>query len=110
MILNVASLNARGLACLVNSQTSMWIKRLFTCIGDSWVQEDDFVVFSAFGSHCSTGMSLLVGHSLNVIVNLICRGDGGWLVVADVAIKSFELWLVVVYVPNSIGRSRSFFQ
>ena len=34
--------------------------------------------------------SLLVGRSLNAIVNLFFTGDGGWLVVVDVAVKSFE--------------------
>ena len=59
---------------------------------------DDLGVFSAFGSHCSA------------IVNLVFAGDGGWFVVADVAVKNFEFRVVVVYAPNSIGERRSFFR
>ena len=51
----------------------------FTCAEDCQVLRDDFEVFSAFSS------SLLVGYSLNAIVNLVFAGDGGQLVVADVA-------------------------
>ena len=82
----------------------------FTCAEDCWVMEDDFVVFSAFPSHCSAGISLLVGCSLNVIVNLVFEDDEGWLVVADVAIKSFEFWVVAVYVPNYTGERHSLFR
>ena len=72
--------------------------------------EDDFVVFSAFGSHCNARVSLLVVRSLNAIVNLVFAGDGGRLVVADVAVKSFEFRGVTVYAPNFIGERRSFFR
>ena len=68
-----------------------------------------FVVFSAFGSHCSTGVSLLVGRSLNAIVNLVFAGDRGWLVIADIAVKSFEFQVVAVNAPISIGKGCSFF-
>ena len=34
--------------------------------------------------------SLLVGHSLDAIVNVVFAGDGGRLLVADVAVKTFE--------------------
>ena len=37
------------------------------------------VVYSAFGSRLSTGVSLLAGHSLDTIVNVVFAGDGGWL-------------------------------
>ena len=67
-----------------------------------------FCLFSASGGHCSTGVSLQVGRSLNAIVNLVFAGDGGRLVVADVAVKSFELRVVAVYAPNCIGERRSF--
>ena len=79
-----------------------------TCAGDRRMQEDDFMVFSAFGSHCSAGISLLVGRSLNAIINLVFEGDGGRLVVADVAVKSFEFRMVAVYAHNSIGKRCSF--
>ena len=72
--------------------------------------ESDFVVCSAFGSRCSAGISLLVGRSLNAIVNLIFANDGSRLVVVDVAVKSFELHMVAVYAPNSVGERRSFFR
>ena len=71
---------------------------------------DDFEAFSAFSTRCNSGISLLVGHSLNAIVNLVFAGDGGQLVVADVAVKSFEFQVVAVYVPNSVGEGRSFFR
>ena len=48
--------------------------------------EDDFVVFSAFSSHCGAGVSLLVKCSLNAIVNFVFACDGGRLVVTDVAV------------------------
>ena len=67
------------------------------------------MVFSAFGSRCSAEVSLLVGPSLNAIVNLVFADDGGRLVVADVAVKSFELRVVAVYAPNYAGERRSVF-
>ena len=57
------------------------------------------MVFSSFESCCSTGDSLLVEHSLNGIWDVFAD-DGGQLVVADVAVKSFEFLMVAVYVPN----------
>ena len=122
MTLNVASLNARRLrdpskcACLLGELSNLCLNDAavqethFTCAGDCWVLEDDFVVFSAFGSHCSAGISLLVGHSFNEIVNLVFASDGDWLVVADVAVSCFEFRAVVVYASNSIGKRRSFFR
>ena len=58
----------------------------------------------------STGVSLLIGHSLNADVNLVLADDGGQLIVANVAIKSFEFWVVVVYVPNIAVERVSFYQ
>ena len=68
------------------------------------------MVFSAFRSHCSAGVSLLLGRSLKAIVNLVFAGDGSRQVVADVAIKSFEFRVVVGYAPNCIGERHSFFR
>ena len=51
-----------------------------------------------------------VGCSLDADVNVVFAGDGGQLVVADVAIKSFEFQLVVVYAPNSAVKRVSFFR
>ena len=72
--------------------------------------EGDFVVFSAFGSRCGAGISLLVGRSLNANVNLFFAGDEGRLVVADIAVKTFEFQVVAVYAPNTAGERRSFFR
>ena len=87
----------------------------FTCTEDYRVLRDDFDVFSAFGSICSAGVSLLLGSSLNAIVNLVFAGNGIQLTVADIAVKSFEFRVVAVYRPIalagdalfSVGRSRS---
>ena len=83
---------------------------IFTCAEDCQVLDGDFVVFLAFGSRSTAGISLLVGRSLNAIVNLVFTDDGGWLVVSIVAAKSFEFRVVVVYAPNSAGERRSFFR
>ena len=72
--------------------------------------EDDYVVLSAYSSHSSIGVFLLIGHSLNADVNLVLADDRGQLVVADIAIKSFEFWVAAVYVPNILAERVSFFQ
>ena len=89
MALNVASLNARGLrhaskcAHLLAELSNLCVnvaavqETHLTCEADCRVLEDDFVVFSAFGSHLSAGVSLLVGCSLDAIVNLVFAGYGG---------------------------------
>ena len=74
------------------------------------VLENDFNVFSAYGSHSSAGVSLLVGHSLDADVDVVFAGDEGRLVVADVAVKSFKFRLVVVYAPNIAVKKASFFR
>ena len=68
------------------------------------------MVFSAFGSRCSTGVSLQVGHSLNAIVTLVFVDDRDRLVVANVAVKSFEFRVVAVCVLSSVGKRHSFLQ
>ena len=70
----------------------------FTCDADCRVLENDFNVFSAYGSRVSAGVSLLVGRNLDADVDVVFVGDGGRLVVADV--KSFKFRLVAVYAPN----------
>ena len=57
-----------------------------------------------------TVVSLLVGRSLNAFVNLVFVGDGGWFVVADIAVKSFEFQLVVIYAPSNVGERHSFYR
>ena len=68
--------------------------------------ESDLDVFSAYGSRTSVGVSLLVGRSLDADV---FAGDGGRLVVADVAVKSFKFRLVVLYASNIAAERVSFF-
>ena len=72
------------------------------------MQENDFVVLSAYSCRWGAGNSLLVGHSLDTNVNLVFAGDGSRLIVTDVAVKSFEFRVVAVYVLNSAGERRSF--
>ena len=68
------------------------------------------MVFSAFSSHFSAGVSSLVGRSLNAIVNLVFSSDGGRLVAADIAVKAFEVRVVAIHAPNCIGKKRSLFR
>ena len=75
----------------------------FICVADCQVLKSDFVVFLAFGSRCGAGVSLLVGLRLNANVNLVFAGNEGQLVVADIAVKTFKFWVVVVYAPNIAG-------
>ena len=72
--------------------------------------KNDFTVFSAYGSCCSAGVSLLVERSLDADVNVVFAGDGGRLLVADVAVKSFKFRLVMVYAPNTSVERVSFFR
>ena len=71
---------------------------------------NDFVIYSAFGSHLSAGVSLLVGRSLDAIVNVVFAGDGGRLLVADVAVKTFKFRIAAVHAPNATTERRSFLQ
>ena len=123
MALNLATLNARGLG-----DPSKWARLLcelstlsvnvaavqethFTCAADCGVRENNYVVLSAYGSRSSIGVSLLIGRSLNADVNLVLADDGGWLVVANVAVKSFEFRVTAFFALN-IGspsvRARSY--
>ena len=119
MALNLATLNVRGLR-----DSSKWahllgeLKNLsvdvatvqethFMCAADCRVLEDDFNVFSAYSSHISAGVSLLVGRSLDA--DVLFAGDGGRLVAADVAVKSLKFRLVSVYAPNITAERVSFF-
>ena len=82
----------------------------FTCSADCRVLESDFNLFSAYGSRTSAGVSLLVGRSLDADVDVVCAGDGGRLVVADVAVKSFKFRLVAVYTSNIAAEKVYFFR
>ena len=81
----------------------------FPCDADCQVLENDFSVFSACGSRVSAGVSLLVGRSLDADVDVVFAGDGGRLVVADVAVKSFKFRLVAVNASNIAAGRVSFF-
>ena len=120
MALNIASLNARGLrdasrcAHLLSDLSNLCVdvaavqETHFICKADCRVLENDFVVYSAFGSRLSAGVSLLVGRSLDAIVDVVFAGDGGRLLVADVAVKTFKFRIAAVHVPNSTAERRSF--
>ena len=82
----------------------------FICSADGRVLEKDFVIFSAYGSRSGTGVSLLVRCSLNTDAYVVFAGDGSRLIVADVAVKSFEFWVVAVYAPNIVLERVSFFR
>ena len=89
MSLNLATLNARGLrdpskcarllAELSNLSvdiTAVQVKRV-SCTTDCRVLERDFIIFLAYGSWSSAGVSLLIGRSLDADVNVVFAGDGG---------------------------------
>ena len=102
MTLYLASLNVRGLRD--SSKCTRLLGELktfgvdvaavqdthFTCGADCRVLESDFIVFSAYSSRTSAGVSLLV--------------------VADVAVKSLKFRLVAVYVSNIAAERVSFFR
>ena len=62
----------------------------FTCTADCRVLKNNSVVYSAFGNRCRVGLSLLV----------VFAGNGGRLVVIDIAVKSFVFRGIVIYMPN----------
>ena len=118
---NLAMLNVRGLRdsskCarllaelkILSVDVAAVQETHFICAADSHVLENDFNVFSAYGSRSSAGVSLLVGHSLDADVDIVFAGDGGWLVVADVALKvSSSGWLRFMR-PISLWRGFPFF-
>ena len=122
MTLNLTSLNVRGLrdsskcARLLGELKSLGVdvpavqETHFNCGADCRLLESDFNVFSAHGSRTSAGVSLLVGRSLEADADVVFAGDGGWLVVADVAVKSLKFRLVAVYAPNIVVERFSFFR
>ena len=79
----------------------------FTCAANCRVLEDDYVVLSAYSS---LGVSLLIGCSLNADVNFVLADDWSWLVVVDVAVKSFEFRVARVFAPNIAVEGVSFFR
>ena len=83
MALNLASLNVRGqrdpsrCVRLLGELSKLGVnvaavqETRFICAADCGPLEGDLVVFSAFGSRCGAGVSLLVGRSLNVNVKFV---------------------------------------
>ena len=122
MALNHAMLNVRGLRNSIKcARLLAELKNLgvdvtavqethFISAADCQELEGDFNVFSAYGSCSSAGVFSLVGRSLDADVDIVFAGDGDWLVVADVAVKSFKFRLVAVYVPNIAVERASFFR
>ena len=100
-------------ACLPNSRTcecmSLRCRRLtsFARRTVGWLK-DNIIVYSAFGSRFGAGVSLLVGRSLVAIVNVVFSGDGGRLLVADVAVKTFKFRIVAVHAAVHAAETRSF--
>ena len=122
MALNLATLNVRGLRdpgkCtrLLGELKTLGVdvaavqETHFTCGADCRVLESDFNVFSAYGSRTSAGVSLLVGRGLDADVDVVFAGDGGRLVVADVAVRGFRFRLVAVCAPSIVVERVSFFR
>ena len=105
--LNIASLNVRRLRNPSNcarllselSYLSVEVAAVqethFIFAADCRVQENDYIVLSAYGSRSSVGVSLLIGRSLNADVNLV---------LADI-----EFGVVAVYAPNIVADRVSFY-
>ena len=81
----------------------------FTYAADCRVLEDDFVIFSAYGSRSSIEVSLLVGRSLNADANFDFADDGDRLVEVDVAINGFEFRVAAAYAFNIAAERFPFF-
>ena len=122
MALNLANLNtrrlrdlskcARLLGELLNFSVDVGAvqETYFTSAVDCRVLEGDNVVLSTYGSSSSVGIFLPIGRSYNTDVNLVLADDGCRLFVADVAVKSFEFRVAVVFAPNIVAERVSFFQ
>ena len=103
MAINLATLNVRGLRDS-NKKLGVDVTAVqethFICAADCRVLKGDFNVFSSYGSCSNGGVSLIVGRSLDADVDVAFATDGGWLVMADVAVKTFKFRLVAVNMPN----------
>ena len=122
MALNLATLNVRGLgdsnkcARLLGELSNLRVDVIavqethFICAVNCQVLENDFAIFSAYGSCSSTRVTLLVGRSFDADVNAVSAGDVDRLVVADVAVKSFKFRLVAVYALNTAVERVSLFR
>ena len=120
MAINIVSLNARGLrdssnwTRLLTELSNLCVKVVavqetqFICEADCRVLEGNFVVSSAFGSRYGARVTQLVGRSLDAIINLVFADDGGRLVGADVAVKTFEFRIAAVHCPVLLWRDKGF--
>ena len=64
----------------------------------------------SFIQHSAANSALLDGRSLDAIVNMVFTGDGGRLLVADVAVKTFEFRIAAVHAPCSAAERHPFFR
>ena len=88
MTLNLATLNVRGLRDLskcarllaelksLRVDVTAVLETHFLCAADCRVLENDFNVFSPYGSRTSVGVSLLVGRSLDADVKVVFASGG----------------------------------
>ena len=72
--------------------------------------EENFFIFSAFGTIFARGVSLLVRRTLNPRVNVVHADGAGRLVVADVTIGKQTVRVIAVYAPNNQGERNVFFR
>ena len=67
----------------------------------------DWGIMVILPNHHCKGVCLQVEHSLKVKISIAFADAAGQLIVADVAMKSFEFWVVVVCVPTMLVRDVS---
>ena len=111
MVLNLATLNARGL----RDQSKCETLRECYCSGRDSIHlhgelKDDFVIFLAYSRRCNAEISRIVRRSLNVIVSIVFAEDGGRLFVVNVAVKSVEFQVTAIYALNIAEERLSFFR
>ena len=82
----------------------------FICMENCRMLERDYVVASDFGVCCNAGFSLLIGCRPKADIGVVFAGDGGRLIMANVAVKEFDFRMVTVYGLNSIAERRSLFR
>ena len=120
-VLNLATLNARGLrnsgdaARVLGDLRDLEVdiaalqETHFICRSDEHVFDSDYVVVSSYGDYLSRGVSLLVKRSLGARIDVVSVGSDGRCVVVDVAVRDCEFRVVAVYAPNRARERRVFF-